>query len=802
MARPCWYRIWPSALRCLQKSCQKGLTIRCSTLGLRAVSSVVEHYIDTVGVTGSNPVPRTLSLMSSLASGTHASVICGAARFTVITPHCIRLEYAPKNGFVDAPTLFASERSTRFPDARMEIDSGRLKIDTGKFTLTYRDNGLPFCAENLEVVGRGATSEISWAPGQTQKQNLGGPLPTLDEVSGPVPLPPGLLARDGWHIVDDSGRPLLVDGWIQQRPGGVGPGQQHSHGAAENTDLDWYLFFYGSDFKAALVSLASISGPAALPRREVLGSWYCRWHRYTADDFRAIVQEYRDHDFPLDILVMDMDWHTQATAKFGYGDARNLGWTGYTWNYDLIPDPAGLLAEFKRDGITVTLNDHPHDGVRSHEDCYEDFMAMLPPGTRANPPFDAGDPRYMEAFFKAAHAPLEKQGVSFWWVDWQQNHFYPDVFGVPGLRHLPWLNHLYFCHSQHHGRRGQGFSRWGGWGDHKHPIQFSGDARANWAVLDFEVHLTLASANAGCFFWAHDIGGFSGERNPETFTRWVQFGALSASLRLHSVGDDLDRRPWLWGQPFEDIMRAAYQLRTQLLPYIYASARECYDHMRPLLRPLYYEYPDAEEAYQHPTEYLLGPDLLVAPITTPGSGTDGRSERQVWFPPGIWFNFFTGEKFVGTTTKTISAHLSEIPLYVRAGAPLALQPPTPRMASTPLSHLVVRCFPGEKGASSLYEDDGHSPGYQQDEFARTQLGYEAASGEILLHVSATEGSFAGQLSERAYTFELPGTSRGVSATAAGRPVAIDYLEPSHTNMIRVPARDIRKNFSVVLALAP
>ncbi|MFA6413727.1 MAG: TIM-barrel domain-containing protein, partial [Syntrophales bacterium] len=311
-------------------------------------------------------------------------------------------------------------------------EGGSLVVDTGNIRVEYCDDGEPFHAGNLRVLVREDGREVSWTPGMKNERNLGGPLATLDGIKEEVPLPDGLLARDGWHLIDDSGKPILIDGWIQQRPGGSYAG------------FDWYFFGYGSDYKAALSTLTTISGPVPLPRKHVLGSWYCRWHTYTADDFRAIVAEYRKNGFPLDIMVMDMDWHTLKDANTGYGHAGMLGWTGYTWNRALIPDPDGLLKEFKNDGVFVTLNDHPCDGVREHEECYPEFMRIV--GKRLDGrkelPYDAGDRSYMDAIFNAALAPLERQGVDFWWVDWQQDYIQPFVRGVPNLRHLPWLNNL------------------------------------------------------------------------------------------------------------------------------------------------------------------------------------------------------------------------------------------------------------------------------------------------------------------------------------------------------------------------
>ncbi len=742
------------------------------------------------------------SVPPSIQSGVQAPaqdvIVEGAARFTVLTEHCIRMEYAPTYGFVDAPTLFAIRRDLRLPSVSVSRSNGALQIDTGKMKLTYQPDGKSFHAGNLSVLYNDGVSSFTWKPGDQNEHNLGGAVATLDGVGEAFPLPDGLLARDGWFLLEDSGQPVLIDGWIHQRTGG-GP-RIKGWPTGWNPDKDWYLFAYGQQYKTALRSLTEISGPVPMPRREVHGSWYCRWYPYTTEQFREIVQGYKDHDFPLDILVMDMEWHTKKEARYGYGHAGQLGWTGYTWNKTLIPDPEGFLAELRRQGIFTVLNDHPHDGVRDHEACYPAFKAMLGPQYPENPPFSAADPQYMKAYFEAAHIPIERQGVDFWWVDWQQDYLIPWVPRVPGLRHLPWLNHLYFQHSMQDGQRGQGFSRWGGWGDHRNPIQFSGDTDGSWPMLEFEIYFTLASGNAGCFFWAHDIGaftsGFGTPQDSELFTRWVQFGALSSSLRLHSY-TTVDRRPWLWGKQFENAMRDAYRLRSRLFPYIYSSVRQCYDQALPLLRPMYLDYPASEETYQHKTQYMLGDHLLVAPIVAPGKGPDYIAEQAVWFPEGAWYHFFTGERVEGGQIRMVTARLTEIPLYFRAGTPIAMQPYTPNMSTAIIQTLIVRCYPGASGKSVLYEDDGRSEGYLKDAFARTGLDYRYESGKVTLRIDACLGSYADQPQERSYRIELPATAKADSARVNGKKVSCQYLPAERMNVIEIDSIDIRKSIEIV-----
>lgn len=736
-----------------------------------------------------------LTTTKSKSPGRQGQVVLGPARFTVITPHLVRMEYAARYGFVDSPTLFARCREARDCKAKILKTARGVVITTSAFRLEYRDDGKPFHSGNLRVV----FAKRQWRPGLASKRNLGGPLPTLDNVKGPVPLSEGLLSRDGWHLLDDSGRPLLHDGWMVQRPGGIPGAERISHeSVVSGNELDWYLFVYGAEYTKALESLAAISGPTPMPRKHTLGSWYCRWFKYTSEQFRNIVREYREHDFPLDILVMDMDWHELETARTGYGHAQQLGWTGYTWNRKLIPDPDRLLADLRKDGIFVTLNDHPADGMREHEAHYKQFMQRLGQPQGANPPFDAGDRKYMEAFFAAALAPLEKQGVDFWWLDWQQDYIYRHVSGVPGLRHLPWLNHLYYRHSEREGRRGLGFSRWGGLGDHRHPIQFSGDAGTNWETLAFEVPFTLASGNAGCFFWAHDIGGFWGERDAEAYTRWVQFGALSASLRLHSCGDNLDRRPWLWGAEHERAMRIFFHLRSRLMPYIYTSVRQCHDRMLPLLRPMYLAHADRKQAYEHPGQYLFGDNLLVAPIVAPGKGKRCLASTWVWFPEGSWFNFFTGERHDGPGTAEVTAAIDEMPLFVRGGAPIPMQPYTARMGTAKLDTLVVLCYPGVEGQARLYEDDGQSQGYLGGECAWTGISYARKGRTITVRIDPAEGCFVGQAKRRAYRLELPGTSRMEDAAVNGRQAQVSYDESRRMNVVTVEALPLKQGVEFVL----
>ncbi len=694
--------------------------------------------------------------------------IKGNARFTVISDGVIRIEYAEGGAFVDGETLFA--KRGMFWEAEA-FDGEAFVIQTENITLYYE--GGEFTPETLYADIHAEDVETRWHYGDENKENLGGTLSTLDGVCGEVPLPDGLLSRDGWYVIDDSATPVFTDNWIENRD--------------EAHKVDIYLFAYGRNYRMALTDLAAVSGRFELPRKYFFGSWYSRWWPYTAKDFLSIADEYDENDFPLDILVMDMDWHYQDWGReegepqyqYGYGHAgANLGWTGYNWNLRLVPDPEGTIKALNDRGIAVTLNDHPADGVRDTDHVYGRFIEKLhKEGYKESVPdiedkindrerahvekgienyrFNAGSKTYMDAFFDATNAEMENRGAAFRWLDWQQDYLYPTVNGLNNLTHLKWLNHLYYENSKRGGMRGQSFSRWGGFGDHKHPSYFSGDAVSDWATLAFEIQMTVTAGNAGCFWWSHDIGGFVDPvpgGQSELYARWVQFGSFSPALRLHMNGvEGFDRRPWTWGEPYCDLMRDAFHLRSTFMPYIYSSAVESSLMSIPLLRALYIDEPYEEEAYKHPTTYLFGEGMVVSPVCKPLSET-GTVESQVYLPEGIWYNYFTGERYE-SGLHTVENTLETFPLFIRAGYPVATQPYTKRMTSESLKAPAFVIYAGDSGASMLYEDDGISD-MDKNLCRTTSVSYDEDAGMITLCPS-NAGYFDGN-DARNIAFEIRG----------------------------------------------
>lgn len=728
-------------------------------------------------------------LMAFAGTTVQNPMVFGNNRLSIITPTLLRLEYANEAKFIDAPTLFAYDRTNMLSPEEIsvrELGDNCYEIKTPALRIWYKNDGFPFSTSNLHVFYTLDGKEKKFTNRFLPKNNLGGPVETLDRVTKEIPMNDGILSKDGWYMIDDERTDLLVDGWIKPRD-------------TDSHIQDQYCFVYGNDYKAALASLGAISGKVPMTRKYIHGVWYCRYWDYTSDEFLDIIRGYDKNDFPIDNIVFDMGWHTND-ATVGTGHNGHLNWNGYTWNRELIPDPKALIDSCHARGVTVSLNDHPHDGLRPHEEHYADFIKALGVTDGTVPLFNTADSNYMAKFFDYAHRPSEDMGVDFWWLDWQQNYLYPHVRGHHSTT-LAWINELYYRDSQRNGKRGAGYSRWAGWGDHRHPIQFSGDAQANWELLAFEVKLTACSGQGGCYYWAHDIGGFRGDPNPELTVRWTQFGALSAALRVHSTKDKrLDRRPWISGDRETKAMRKMYHMRSEMMPYIYSSVWQTHNTMVPLNRSMFIDYGDQKESFGQPQQFTFGDILLAAPISTPGEGADKVASQKVWFPKGeVWYDYFTHERKDGGQTAQIEKPLEEFPLYVRGGWVLPMQPYTSRPATAPLETLVMRVYPAATDADnvfSLYEDDGISLDYQKGAYATTALRYTQKGSKATVTVSPAEGSYPGQTTRRAYCLQLPGLKENAKVTVNGKKARTEYDEAAKCHVVKVAATSVNKPVTI------
>jgi alpha-glucosidase len=701
-------------------------------------------------------------------------VTCGGARFTVLTPRLIRMEWATDGQFIDQSTFAFPNRFADVPAFTRKAERGGLEIQTEYLTLRYADTGEPFNASNLSITLQVDGQTVEWKPGTPSAGNLRGTRRTLDQCADAASLDEGLLSRDGWALFDDSGSFVWdkEQTWVESRP------EAHLY--------DWYFFGYGHDYKAALREYLPFGGAIPLVPRYVLGGWWSRFWAYTDEDLKGLVRDFDAHDIPLDVLVVDMDWHLP--------DA----WTGYTWNRKLFPDPEGFLRWVHEQNLAVTFNLHPAQGVQPHEAAHAAFSQRLGSDPAAAVPFQGASKAFIQAYFELLHHPMEEQGVDFWWLDWQQG----TSTEIRNLDPLTWLNHLHFRDSTRRGQRPMLYSRWGGLGNHRYPIGFSGDTYTTWESLAFQPYFTATAANVAYGWWSHDIGGHFGPAEPELYARWVQYGALSPCLRLHSTKDPLaERRPWAFPPDVYQAAKAAFQFRYRLLPYLYSAAWSASGQGLSLCYPMYYEYPEAEDAYLARDQYFLGSQLIAAPVVRPADPQTGLAAVDLWIPEGEWVEFTTLERFTGPRWARISADLNHTPLLAKAGAIIPLASGLKRTRDYDGSELTLTIFPGADGHFTLYEDDGATEAYRRGEYETTEISLRSPDANTAaVTIAPAQGACPALAADRTFTIDLRGVGQPDRIVVNGAPHT-DWTYNERTLTLRLPAMSRRAGVEAVVHLA-
>lgn len=715
-----------------------------------------------------------------------AVVKCGKARFTILTSEMVRVEYSDHARFEDNATFTVINRKLAVPQFTKSEDSTYLYIETAHLKLRYRKGydprTLPASPANLSVTIHGNGVSTVWYPGKTDSLNLKGTCRTLDGMmdnSKRKDLEDGLVSRSGWAVIDDSWSARRADGG---RSYALVPNADMGYlWWAERSDrqaMDTYLLAYGHNYKKAISDYTKIAGKIPLPPDYVFGYWYSKYSSYSADDYRDIMSDLKSNKIPTDVMILDMDWHWNGNAHSM--SAGRGGWTGWSWNTNLIPDPKGLLAEIHEQGFKTALNLHPADGI-SQVESPPYFAAMK---NELNGKYLNQDKNnidwcldytdFTKSFFKNIIRDHEKEGVDFWWLDWQQHLTSKHT---NSLSQTFWCNHVFFNEAMKRtGRRPVIFHRWGGLGSHRYQIGFSGDANISYEAFAFEPYFTATASNVGYGYWGHDLGGHmslsEGQVNdPNLVLRWIQFGVFTPIFRTHATNEPrIERRIWKFPN-FPTILEAV-RLRYSLFPYIYTMARKAYDTGVSICRPLYYEYPEAEESYIYENEYFFGDDILVAPITQKPED-NGLTLKDIWLPEGKWWSVSTHEMIEGPRKVRMSFTDNQIPYFFRVGSLIPYNPSTVMNVTERPSEMIINVVSGENGKASIYEDDGDNANYSSS-FAVTQLeqNYQDNIGEYI--ISARKGISRKAPAVRSYKLNIYNTSKPLLVMVDGKTANYTY----------------------------
>lgn len=689
-----------------------------------------------------------------------AVVRSGKARFTVLTPEMIRIQYSDRSLFEDRATFAIVNRRLPVPAFTAVEKDGYLEIKTSALTLKYKIGGVidgrKPSAEVLNISMQLNGRPVLWYPGKDDAMNLKGTTRTLDGQIGDnkrQELENGLLSRAGWSIIDESPLARRGDGSTTFAFDKQVDGIDWVAEPVDKQAIDWYFLGYGHQYKKALGDFIKVAGRQPMPPLYVLGYWYSKYQRYTSDEFMEIVNDVKRFNIPMDVMIFDMDWHTQ-------------GWTGWTWDRTAIPDPEGLIDWMHQHGLKVSLNLHPADGVDDDEDFFNDLredMGLDKQTKRV--PWNLSDGRFYHNMFKHIIRARERQGVDFWWLDWQQNL---TSKYVDGLGETFWCNHVFYndMRLNRPNHRPLIFHRWGGLGSHRYPIGFSGDSFTTYGTLAWQPYFTATASNVGFGYWGHDLGGHqqTGGNDPEIYLRWMQFGVFTPIFRTHATNwEGIERRIWKYSN-FPSLLETV-KLRYALMPYIYTAARQAYDTGVSLCRPLYYEWPEVNNAYLFEDEYMFGDDILVAPVVTKPE-SDGMTARRTWLPEGRWFDVCRNKVVEGNRTFTDRYAMEEIPYFFRAGSVIVNNPPMMNLNTRP-DRLILKVVPGGNGQTKLYEDEGDTEGYKQGAYTTTTISHEGNTLTIL----PREGKFAGMPESRSYTVEFLAVNRPNAVVINGSLVA-------------------------------
>ncbi len=550
--------------------------------------------------------------------------------------------------------------------------------------------------------------------------------------------------------------------------------QQYAAFSADGGEMNYY-FFWGPSIKKILQRYTELTGRMPLPPLWALGNQQSRWGYYPDTMAEEVVRRYRQDDLPLDVLHLDIDYMN--------------GYRIFTWDTNRFPDPKAFTDKLKGQGVKVVTIVDPgikyqpptagakdaaaHPETAPQERSYYVFnqgmeknfflkrknnqlyIGRVWPGESVFVDFTLADARtWWGDLFRA----YLETGVSGIWTDMNEPADFVDQTGKTQMDVVSYDDGEFSTQAKNRNvfallmaratreglerlapdQRPFIITRAGYAGVQRYATMWTGDNTSTWNSLALSIPMFETLGLSGEPFVGADIGGFIGRADGELLTRWYQVGFMTPFCRNHKDISGYDQEPWRFARYYEDIIRKYLKLRYRLLPYLYGVLEEAHRTGVPYFRPLLLDYQNDANAINIDDEFMVGHDLLLAPVLQPG-----LVGRLVYLPEGEWFDYWSATKYKGGTMFRVDAPLEKVPMFVRAGAIIPLWPEMNYVGEKPADPVTFELYPDAKAEAgiTLYEDDGLSRDYLRGVLKRTAVTSTRTSTDTVIKISAPAGSY-------------------------------------------------------------
>src|SRR6266481_1461357 len=587
---------------------------------------------------------------------------------------------------------------------------------------------------------------------------------------------------------------------------------------AEGGELNYY-FIAGPEPKKIIEAYTAMTGRSPLPPLWTLGYQQSRYSYYPEARAREIVKTLREKRIPADAIYFDIDYQ-QGNAPF-------------TINREYFPTFEKMISDFRAQGMhTILITDlhikkDPNHGYAPYDSGMKNdvfvknpdgsvYVGVVWPGPSVFPDFTLARVR---DWWGGLYKDFVRMGVAGFWNDMNEPALFEradktmpldtvhrlddgttldhraihNVYGMQnvratyeGLRKLkPEERPFVLTRAVYSGAQ-------------RYAATWTGDNSSTWNHLKMSTPMLLSMGISGYPLVGDDIGGFAGSPTADLLTRWFEVGALNPIYRDHAAKGTSDQEPWVHGPEHEAIRRKYIELRYELMPYLYTGIEEMSRTGIPLMRPVFLEYPQASDFYGDNRDFLFGRDFFVAPVTT-----EMVDAEEISLPPGEWYDFWTNSKLSSKEKFSLRPRLDEMPLYVRAGAIVPMQPLVQNTGEKPNGPLELRVYLpastiGNDCRGALYQDDGHTFAYQKDEILRVNYSCQVSNGTVMVSSTIEKNAFQPWWKNAEIT--VFGMADAPKEVRIGDNVIREWRYDDHAHAVTLIVPDAAKNWSVRLAL--